>query len=55
MTKKDYVALAKIIKESTINWELNEERFRTMLVEYLQRNNARFNTRKFLEACGWQE
>ena len=60
MTKKDYIALAKLIKENTSTIETSEFFFYTIqkdsflddLCIYLQSDNPNFNESKFREACG---
>jgi hypothetical protein len=55
MTKKDYIALAKIIKDNTmihtIHQPFNKTGFMEDLCQYLKSDNPLFNETKFREAC----
>ena len=55
MTKKDYIALAKLIKDETIPnnpKHINKDGFLVSLCIYLKSDNPNFNESKFREACG---
>lgn len=66
MTKKDYIAIAAVIKHARKEWiELNDhsadyqtavgdaiEGVATDIADMLQRDNDRFDRDRFLEACG---
>jgi hypothetical protein len=49
MTKKDYIALARIISLTNVR---NDAIFMTALVQHLKVDNANFDAEKFLKACG---
>ena len=54
MSKKDYVAIAKIITETTRIDDaksLIKEDFVFCLQNYFKKDNPKFNEKKFLEAC----
>jgi hypothetical protein len=57
MTKKDFEAVAKMIKE---NWVFSQKRSTYLLqgvvfkiADYLQTKNKRFDRSKFIKACGF--
>lgn len=61
MTKKDYIALAKLIKEKTDrldgkdridDWWIHYAPFMNGLCGVLKSDNPNFNESKFREACG---
>ena len=49
MTKKDYIALARIISQTSVR---NDAIFMTALIQHLKVDNANFDAEKFLKACG---
>jgi len=53
MTKKDYVALAKIIRDSHMGTPnaLDYPKFMNDLLPFLKADNPRFDVGKFLKAC----
>ena len=57
MSKKDYIAIAKIIKLWSYNSScdkiivIGQFGFVEDLIEYLKRDNPRFDEKKFREAC----
>jgi len=60
MTRKDYIALAAMIKSNHDVKVINANNFRFVLksdfindlTAYLQKDNPRFNRNKFIAACG---
>ena len=53
MTRKDYVAVSNILKDYKEVIDLDE--YFTMCLDfakYMAQDNERFDTRRFLEACG---
>ncbi len=59
MTKKDYVLIAKVIKEYLDNGDNDQidgiagvERLTRMLADKLGKENTRFDKNRFLKACG---
>ena len=60
MSKKDYIALAKLIKGNAIHFEdkpdvssyIKYGGFLFDLCQYLKSDNPNFNESKFREACG---
>lgn len=66
MTKKDYIALARVIKSNTVETELSEEysepnryrldlpvkQFMNDLCRLLKSDNPHFDEVKFRKACG---
>lgn len=51
-TKKDYIAIAKIIKDNTHNNNIDATQFTNYLSEYFKEDNPYFDWDRFLEACG---
>jgi dGTP triphosphohydrolase len=50
MSRKDYILLAKVIKETTINPEtIDRQRFLEKLFEALLQDNPRFKPERFLQ------
>lgn len=54
MAKRDYVLLAKVIKEcpASSNGWIHKPSFVAILASELEKQNARFNTEAFTQACG---
>jgi hypothetical protein len=48
MTKKDYIMIAKILKEQKASYELVEQ-----LSEIFSKANSKFDYWKFRNACDW--
>ena len=57
MTKKDYILIAKVIKEVATGWNYDSKyayvvsTIAVQLAERLEKDNTRFNRDKFLKAC----
>jgi len=51
MTKKNYIAIARLIASNTENDSIVKSRFVANLSSYLRSDNPRFNSNKFIEAC----
>lgn len=54
MTRKDYALIAATIKETALfteNYPL--ELLARKMAEALKKDNPRFDTQRFMEACGW--
>lgn len=55
MTKKDYIIIAKAINEMYLghkDWVRNLEQVGNKFAETLKADNPRFDTERFLTACG---
>lgn len=54
MTKKDFIAIAEIIRQAK-EWESSEAAINDIaekLALFFKCNNPRFDTQRFLDACG---
>ena len=55
MTKKDYIAIAEIIKTKLDQDEITETslifKFIQSMADYFEQDNPRFNRGKFIHAC----
>lgn len=56
MTKKDYVAIARIMEGMRLRWAEvapagMQDDYEQQLAEMLARDNPRFDRQRFLEAC----
>ena len=59
MTKKDYIMIAKVIRDNTIindgmmlEGSINKITMVSALCNELHKDNRLFNARKFIDACG---
>ena len=67
MSKKDYVAITKIVKSQFAEWGIDNnpdyvDGYRDSakciarrIADYMESDNTRFNRAKFLSACGIEE
>lgn len=58
MTRKDYVAIAEAIKSETDEWSSRDQAnavyfVAKRLARVFQRDNTRFETDRFMAACGF--
>ena len=51
LSRKDYIAIADIIRTCGTSNENQVENIKTDLAEYFQQNNPRFDKKKFWKAC----
>jgi len=62
MTRKDYIQIAKAIKDSqgvkaeinppSFTWDIDYHKFMLQICEYFERDNSLFDENRFRKACG---
>lgn len=54
MTKRDFVMLAKVIKEcpASSNGWIHKPSFVAILASELEKHNSKFDAERFIQACG---
>ena len=55
MTRKDYIRLARVMKDNTLTQSMSVKKYRKLLIEdlciALKQDNSNFDKYRFIEAC----